>query len=521
MIKKLILCCLFIQITDASNIYISEEQRSYLEQKRVITMCVDPEWEPFEKINDKKEHEGIAADILRLIADRLGITIQLIPTTTWQESIKKSQNYECDIISLVNQTPKRDQWLIYTDTIIKDPNVLIARNEHSYIDDISKLKKHSIALLKDTAILERFQNDFPNIKVIPVITEEEAFKLVEEKKVDLTLRSLMVAAYTIKKENLFNLKIVGKPENYTNFLRIGVHKDEPILRNILNLGVQSISEEEYQHIVDKYIYIKLETGKNYYRWFIYTILLLGCVLLFILLWNHQLRKRVDKEVQKNLEHSKQFFQQSKQAVLGNLMANISHQWRDNLTKISYINLNLRAHIMQKKEIPAVLLDTSTQEIEQTIDFMSETMQNFLEYYKPSTNSQRFEVCDSIKAVIQILDTRIKKLNIEISFTIIADAYIQGIRNEWMQVWMNILSNTLNIAQKRSISYAKITIIIDQNRVTFEDNCGGIEASILKDITHEVYQGLGIKMCKDIITKYNGHFIIENKNDGVCSSILLK
>ena len=60
--------------------------------------------------------------------------------------------------------------------------MLIARSEHAYIEDITGLKKYSIALLKDTAILERFQKDYPNFKIIPVITEEEAFRLVEEKK---------------------------------------------------------------------------------------------------------------------------------------------------------------------------------------------------------------------------------------------------------------------------------------------------------------------------------------------------
>ena len=182
MIKALILLCLALHVSLASTIPLSDEHLAYLREKRTISMCVDPEWEPFEKINDKKEHEGIAADIIRLIAQRLDITIKLLPTSTWQESIKKSQNYECDILSLVNQTPKRDQWLLYTAPIIEDPNVLIARSEHAYIEDIASLKKYSIALLKDTAILERFQKDYPNFKIIPVITEEEAFRLVEEKK---------------------------------------------------------------------------------------------------------------------------------------------------------------------------------------------------------------------------------------------------------------------------------------------------------------------------------------------------
>lgn len=513
MIKAFLLLLFTLHVSMASSLPLSQEQRAYLDTKPVITMCVDPEWEPFETINDKKEHEGIAADIIRLIAQRLDITIKLLPTSTWQESIKKSQNYECDILSLVNQSPKRDQWLLYTAPIIEDPNVLVARSEHPYIEDITTLKKHSIALLKDTAILELFQKDFPNLKIIPVITEEEAFRLVEEKKADLTLRSLMVAAYTIKKENLFNLKIVGQPKDYTNFLRIGVRKDTPILRDILNMGVQSLSEEDKKQIINKYVYIKLETNTRHYRWLFYGLLILSLLTVLILLWNYQLRKKVNQEVAQNLEHSKALFQQSKQAALGSLMANISHQWRDNLTKISYINLGLRAHVMQNKEVPYPLLDKSTQEIEQTIDFMSETMQNFLEYYKPSTKIQEFEVHDSIKAVISIINTRIKNLNLEIIFTIISNAHLKGVRNEWMQVWMNILSNTLNIAQKRSIRYPYIVITVDETSIQFQDNCGGIDPVILENLSHEIYSSLGLKMCNDIAKKYGKSLHVTNAKEG--------
>ena len=61
--------------------------------------------------------------------------------------------------------------------------------------------------------------------------------LCSEKKADMTMRSLIIAAYTIKKEGLFNLKIAGQLPNYTNHLRIGVTKDEPMLRDILNKGI--------------------------------------------------------------------------------------------------------------------------------------------------------------------------------------------------------------------------------------------------------------------------------------------
>jgi hypothetical protein len=48
-----------------------------------------------------------------------------------------------------------------------------------------------------------------------------------------------VAANAIKKEGLFNLKISGQIPEYTNQLRIGVLKDEPLLRAILDKGVKT------------------------------------------------------------------------------------------------------------------------------------------------------------------------------------------------------------------------------------------------------------------------------------------
>lgn len=88
------------------------------------------------------------------------------------------------------------------------------------------------------------------------------------------------------------------------------------------------------------------------------------------------KKKIAIEIEKNSIQQDLMFQQNKKAELGNLIGNISHQWRDSLTKIGYINLNLRAMLLQNKDVPRDFLDKSTLEIEKSLDFMSETMQNF-------------------------------------------------------------------------------------------------------------------------------------------------
>ncbi|WP_296494485.1 transporter substrate-binding domain-containing protein [Rhodoferax sp.] len=144
----------------------------------------------------------------------------------------------------MRQTPARDAWLIFTKPIFFDPNVIITREEHGFIADLKGLEGKSLALPRGIMVEERVRRDFPNLRVILTTSEPAAMALVSERKADLTIRSLIVAANAIKKEGLFNLKISGQIPEYTNQLRIGVLKDESLLRSILAKGVQTITAQE-------------------------------------------------------------------------------------------------------------------------------------------------------------------------------------------------------------------------------------------------------------------------------------
>ena len=496
-----------------SNISFTKEEKKYLKNKKVITMCLDPDWEPFEKLDKNDKHVGIAADLIRLISSKLGVEIQVVPTKNWDESIAFSKEKKCDILSFLNETQKRKEWLNFTKPIFEDPNVIVTRNEFETPKDLSFLENRTIAIPSNTAMYELFEKDFPNLKIVPVETETEAFSLVENRKVDMTVRSLIIAAYTIKKENLFNLKIVAQPLKYKNILKIGVLKEDIILKDILNKAINEISKIEQEQIINNHVSIKLPDNSEYLSLVIYILIFICLIVVIILLWNYQLRKKIAIEIERNATQQNLMFQQNKKAELGNLIGNISHQWRDSLTKIGYINLNLRARLLQNKEIPRDFVDKSTLEIEKSLDFMSETMQNFLDYYKPSVNISEFEVYDSIKSALSIIDTKIKNTNMHIEFKGDFDIKIKGIRNEWMQVWINLIINSINISNLRKIENPNIEIRLNKESIVFEDNCGKIDEELLKELNQEKYKGIGIKMSKEIASKNNKTMIISNGEKG--------
>lgn len=238
-------------------------EQAYLASTPVVRMCVDPDWAPFEQIDQRGRHIGIAADLIQLVSHRTGLKIMLHPTRTWDESLSASKAGSCQIMSFLNRTPERERWLHFTAPIFVDPNMIIAREDHPFVGDIRWLKNESVALPRGTMVEEHLRRDYPNLRIILTDSEAEAMTLVSERKADLTVRSLIVAAHAIRKQGLFNLKIAGQIPELGNQLRIGVLSGEPLLRDILNKGVATLSPQDREEIVNRHVSITIQNGTDY------------------------------------------------------------------------------------------------------------------------------------------------------------------------------------------------------------------------------------------------------------------
>lgn len=266
-------------------------EAAFIARAEPIKMCVDPDWAPFERINAQGQHEGIAAELVQLVAQRVGLQLELLPTKNWDESLAASKAKRCQVMSFLNRTPVRDTWLIFTSPIFFDPNVIITREEHGFIADLKALQGERVVLPHGTMVEEQVRRDFPNLTVVLSGSEPESMQMVSERQADLTIRSLIVAADAIKREGLFNLKISGQVPQYTNELRMGVSKDQPELRAILDKGIKTITLHEREAISNKYTAVNIQQGIDWTRVYVLLVLLATAIMvaLYILRKNHQLQ----------------------------------------------------------------------------------------------------------------------------------------------------------------------------------------------------------------------------------------
>lgn len=290
------------QIAEVSDkkVELTAAEQAYLDALGPVKICIDPDWEPYERINEQGVAEGIAVDLVALIASRTGVELELVATSDWEESLKNSRMGKCQVLGLLLQTPYRDQWLVFTEPYFSDPSVLITRAEHDYISDLASLSGETLVLPEGTGTEEAIRRDYPNLEIMTVESEAVAFEMVETRQADLTIRSLTMAAFTIKSQGFFNLKIAGQVPNYTYAFRMGVVEDEPMLRDILNKGIATLSPQEIQKISNEHIAVEMQSAIDYDL--LWRVVLIFVVVAFVgLLWLRQLQNFNKKLTQKTKE----------------------------------------------------------------------------------------------------------------------------------------------------------------------------------------------------------------------------
>lgn len=262
---------------------------AFLDSIGPVTMCVDPDWRPFEYLDNKKSYSGISAELIQLIAERTGIRFKLVPTSGWDESLRFSSEGKCMILPFLTQTAARNKWLLFTNSYFEEPNVLISREDLNEIPDLSDKKGYTMALPKGTSVEEKLRNAFPHLTILLYDNEEESIKAVNDRRANFTLRSMTMAAYVIKSQGLFNLKIAGELPEFKNEFKMAVYRDYPLLVDILNKGIATLTEQDIQTAINKHVTITIVDKTNYAP-----LLQIGAVLLIFItigfIWNYQLRK---------------------------------------------------------------------------------------------------------------------------------------------------------------------------------------------------------------------------------------
>jgi PAS domain S-box-containing protein len=212
------------------------------------------------------------------------------------------------------------------------------------------------------------------------------------------------------------------------------------------------------------------------------------------------------------KQDKILIQQSKMAQMGEMLENIAHQWRQPLSVITTTASGLK---MQKEYgvLDQSNLDESLDNITISATHLSQTIEDFRNFYKDNKIKQKFFLNNSIEKALTLLKSKFKNQNIEVVQQI-QDIEFEGYENELIQVFINILNNARDELVKKENEQRVILITLQNNGTTitisFQDNAGGIPQDILPKIFESHFTtkandgtGIGLYMSKMIVENMDG------------------
>jgi len=286
-----------------NNIF-TEKENDYLKNKKNITMCIDPDWMPFEK-NENGKHIGISAEYIEIMEKEIGIPIKMLDTKTWEESLKLGLEKKCDIFSLVMPTKDRLKYLDFTKPYLQIPLVIVTKIDEFFINDISSIVDKKIGIVKGYAYGEILKEKYPDMNLVEVQNLKEGLQKVRNRELFGFIGTLATTGYHIQKNYIGELKIAGKFDEKWK-LGIGSRNDEPILKDIFNKAINQISSKKQQEILNKWVSVNYDKKANYTRiiqWIIAIIFIFGSILFVVMRINRTLKLEIiaRKETEKRLQ----------------------------------------------------------------------------------------------------------------------------------------------------------------------------------------------------------------------------
>ncbi len=501
---------------DKNSMIFNSKEIEYLKSKKQITMCVDPNWAPFEKIEDG-QHIGMAADFMKLFSKTIGVDIVLVKTDSWSESLDFARDRQCDILSLAMETPKRKTFMNFTTPYLKVPLVLVTKTDVPFIDDFQSVidAKEKVSITKDYAFVEILKAKYPNIQLVEVANLDDGLKLVRSGEVFGHIDTLVSVSYAFQKDFLTELKISAKFDESWD-LGVGVRNDNLILLDIFEKAIANISQDDYQKIFNKWVAIKYEKGVDYSLvWKVGIVSLI--FILFMFYWIRRLKK-----LNLELDNAKRKAEEAMDAK-ANFLANVSHEVRTPMNAILGMLYVLKRTQLEPKQLEYA------NKIESASNILLRLINDILDFSKIEAKKlQLNNVPFNLKSLLFELDNiiSVKAIEKSLKFSIVVNDNVPkelyGDSLRLMQILINLISNGVKFTQS---GFVKLEISkLEGNIFSFvvSDSGIGIDPKQINKIFESFTQadetttrqyggtGLGLAISKQLVTLMGGTIEIESQ-----------
>jgi signal transduction histidine kinase len=231
--------------------------------------------------------------------------------------------------------------------------------------------------------------------------------------------------------------------------------------------------------------------------------------------------KIGKTIESKYYKKKSAQQQAKLAAVGDMMENITHQWKQPLNvleiKVGQIELD-----MMMGDLTDTILDSALSDIKNSVKFISQTIDDFRGFFDPNAKRKEFNISESIEAIYRVIKSSFKKESIVVITNFDNTISLVSFENALQQIVMNLMGNAKDVLIEKNPTSNRamiLDVLADEKNIYIKvtDNGGGIPEGIIDNIFDSHFttkgkkgSGIGLNMSKQLaFDTLRGTLTVEN------------
>ena len=231
---------------------LTKEESAWLAAHPEITIAINQAWPPMDYIDTEGEPQGIGVGFIKALNTRLKGKLKIVPLP-WSAMVEEVKEKRIDALMDITPRPDRETFFNFTKPYLIIPHSIIARKDAPYYEDLSRLAGKTVGVERSFFIARVLQEKYPDINVKLFDTTSDALDAASKGITDAYVGNRAVAMYVIERELITSLKVHGKIRETASINAIGVRKDWPMLRDILQKTLDNLNRNEVSAILKKWV----------------------------------------------------------------------------------------------------------------------------------------------------------------------------------------------------------------------------------------------------------------------------
>jgi two-component system, NarL family, sensor histidine kinase EvgS len=281
----------------AGTVPLNDEQRAWLATNNRIRVGYDPEMSPISFQGDGGRLQGLAHDTLKLVTQRLGISVVEERKGNWADILAAARGGEIDVLIAAGKNQDRLGYLNYAGPYLSSPTSLVDRGETRDLLQIGDLVGKRLAVQDEHFLIPEISRRYPGIRLVKFPNLKAALAAVEKKDCDAAMGNLHSVAHLISTEFIGELRIGGNVEGGESVLYFATARKNAMLGNVLDVALGTISQAENTELRNRWLKATYKPGfslKEILFWVLPVVTaLLGALLVFVWL-NRKLKDGISR-----------------------------------------------------------------------------------------------------------------------------------------------------------------------------------------------------------------------------------